>query len=51
MCISTYKIYRFSNHILTVAQQINICLLYFKKHDHISKPMLFYPKVFVLVEN
>jgi hypothetical protein len=23
--------------------------LYFKKHDRISKPMLFYPKVFVLV--
>jgi hypothetical protein len=51
MCISTYKNLRFSNHISTVAQQINICLLYFKKHDHISKPILFYLKVFVLVES
>jgi hypothetical protein len=28
-----------------------IRLLYFKKHDHITKLMLFYPKVFVLVES
>jgi ABC-type transport system involved in cytochrome c biogenesis permease component len=36
-------------YISTVAQQLNICLLYFEKHDRISKPILFYPKVFVLV--
>ena len=49
MCICTFKIECLSNHISTDAQQVNICLLYFKKQDHIGKPMLFYPKLFVLL--
>jgi len=33
-----------------LAQQILICLLYLKKHEHMFLPILFFPKIFVLVK-